>query len=213
MSADGQPLGARGLRTRERILEVIASLIREHGLRGLKLADVAQQVGFSPPAFYQYFNDMDEAILAMCKDVSEQVPTFEFSKDDWSDGNAWADGTRPFVSSFFEYWDRNRAVLQSRNISVNEGDERFRNIRDEAFRPMIDALMTAIEAAKQKGLVAEGISSRSLAASLVLMLDRIGMLSPRLIEPYGEQSHDLVEAVVYIFDRVIGVEGDDDTTT
>ena len=212
-STDGQPLGARGLRTRKRILDAIADLVGRHGLRGLRLTDVAEQIGFSPPAFYQYFDDMDDAILAMCKEVSEQVPAFDFSPGDRPDESSWADGSRPFVLSFFEYWDAHRSVLRARNISVNEGDERFRNTRDEAFRPMIETLMTAIENSKQQGLVAERVSPRSLASALVLMLDRIGMMSPRLLEPYGEGPEEVVDAVSYIFDRVIGLHPSDDTTT
>jgi AcrR family transcriptional regulator len=57
-STDGQPLGERGVRTRHRILEAVAAAIEQQGLRGLRLADVANEVGFSPPAFYQYFNDL-----------------------------------------------------------------------------------------------------------------------------------------------------------
>src|SRR3546814_14803235 len=64
-SADGQPLGQRGLRTRQRILEVIGAAIQQHGLRGIRLADIADEVGFQPPAFYQYFNALAQANLAL----------------------------------------------------------------------------------------------------------------------------------------------------
>src|SRR5687767_1289825 len=73
-SADGQPLGERGLRTRQRILEVIGVAIQRQGLRGIRLADIAQEVGFKPPAFYQYFTDLDEAILALCEEAGDLLP-------------------------------------------------------------------------------------------------------------------------------------------
>ena len=50
-SADGQPLGERGIRTRQRILEVVGAAIQHQGLRGVRLADIAEAVGFKPPAF------------------------------------------------------------------------------------------------------------------------------------------------------------------
>lgn len=208
-STDGQPLGRRGLQTREQILDAIAKLIERNGLRGLKLADVADEVGFSPPAFYQYFRDLDEAILALCEEVSERLPGLTFPAEPSSNG-ATRESTRAFVERFMEYWDDNRAVLWTRNVAVNEGDTRFRAIRDQAFTPMVETLMSQVEAGKTIGAVDSAISSRSLATALVVMIDRIGMLSPHVIEPY-DSADELERAVAYIFDRVLGIgaEGDD----
>jgi hypothetical protein len=113
------------------------------------------------------------------------------------------------VESFLEYWDAHRAVLWSRNVAVNEGDQRFRSIRDQAFTPMIDALRFHIDAAQRRGAVDPAISARALATTLVVMIDRIGMLSPHVIEPY-DSADALVEAVAYVFDRVLGIRTDAD---
>jgi AcrR family transcriptional regulator len=206
ISTDGQPLGKRGLQTRQRILEAIATLIERHGLRGLKLADLAQEVGFSPPAFYQYFRDMDEAILALCQEIGEQLPQFTFPADGWTGGDASSDGTRPFVESFMQYWDEHRAVLWARNVAVNEGDLRFQAIRNQAFLPMTDALVARIKAAQRDGRIDPAIVPGSLSAALVVMLDRVGMISPTVIEPLGgREPDDLITAVAYVFDRALGV--------
>jgi AcrR family transcriptional regulator len=206
VSTDGQPLGKRGLETRKRILEVIAKLIEQHGLRGLKLADVAQEVGFSAPAFYQYFRDMDEAILALCQEVGEQLPPFTFPAGGWTDGDASSEGTRAFVASFMDYWDEHRAVLWARNVAVNEGDIRFTEIRNKAFMPMGEALLSRIETGQKAGLVDQSFEPRSLSAALIVMLDRVGMLSPERIQSQGgREPEDLITAVAYIFDRALGV--------
>jgi AcrR family transcriptional regulator len=207
LSTDGQPLGKRGLQTRQRILEVIANLIEQHGLRGLKLADVAQEVGFSPPAFYQYFRDMDEAILALCQEVSEQLPAFTFSGEGWTEGDGSSEGTLPFVESFMAYWDLHRPVLWARNVAVNEGDLRFQAIRNQAFQPMTEALETRILAGQGAGLVDPTVVPRSMAAALVVMLDRVGMVSPNVIEPLGgREPQDIIKAMAYIIDRALGVD-------
>ncbi|HXK22799.1 MAG TPA: TetR/AcrR family transcriptional regulator [Myxococcota bacterium] len=203
-SSIGQPLRDRGLRTRQKILEVIAGLIEQHGPRGLKLADVAEGVGFSPPAFYQYFRDMDEAILALCEEIGHQIPGFPFPEE-WGDGNASRRGSRPFVEKFLEYWDAHRAVLWSRNVAVYAGDPRYREIRDEAYLPLMEALMARIEVGQREGLVDPAIAPRSLAAILIVMLDRIGMLSSQMTQPWGDRPDDVVDAVAYVFDRALGV--------
>ncbi len=204
-STDGQPLGPRGLRTRERILEVVAELIAQHGLRGLKLADVADAVGFSAPAFYQYFRDLDEAILALCDEVDEHVPPFAFP----GDARAGND-SRAFVEAFFAYWDRYRPLLWARNVSfykgdVRHGDDRLRAIRDRALKPLLDGLTTRIEVGQRAGRIDASLAPTSVAMTLVVVIDRVGMLSPRMIEPWGDTPDQLVDAVVHVFDCVLGV--------
>lgn len=209
-STDGQPLGTRGLRTRQRILEAVARGIQENGLRGLRLADVAAEVGFSQPAFYQYFNDLDEAILALCEEIGHLLPAFPFSESGWSDGDFSSESTRAFVSQFFEYWDQHRAVLWSRNVAVIAGDDRFQSVRDETFRPMGDAIRARIETGQREGRIDPSVSPRGLNAALVVMLDRIGMIGPQLIETWGtDTAEDLMDALAYIFDRVLGVPAED----
>jgi AcrR family transcriptional regulator len=206
-SSEGQPLGKRGLRTRQRILDVIADLIEKHGLRGLMLADVARDVGFSPPAFYQYFQDLDEAILALCEEVSERLPEFPALNDGPQIEDVSTDRrSRPFVESFLAFWGTNHAVLWSRNVALNEGDARFRAVRDNAFEPMMTGLADTITAAQREGSLDPSIKPSLLAAALIVMIDRIGMLSPQLTGQYGQRHEDLVDAVAYVFDRALGFD-------
>jgi len=206
-STDGQPLGERGLRTRQRILESVAACIETQGLRGLRLADVAEEVGFSPPAFYQYFNDLDEAILALCEEVGHSIPAFPVPETGWNGPPDSPERTREFVARFFEYWDQHRAVLWSRNVAVIAGDDRFQDVRNDAFKPMVDALRAEIEAAQREGRVDRSVSPRALGASLTVMLDRMAMLTPQLVEYWGtDDEDDVVDAVAYIFDGVLGIE-------
>lgn len=209
-STDGQPLGRRGVLTRQRILTAVAGAIEQQGLRGLRLADVASDVGFSPPAFYQYFNDLDEAILALCEEVGELLPTFSFGEADESDGaESEEDGSREFVARFLEYWDDHRALLWARNAAVTAGDARFQTVRDESFRPMVEALGSRIEAAQRAGRMDASVSPVSLGAVLTVMLDRVAMLSPQLLQYWGaKDSEVLVESVAYVLDRVLGVPDD-----
>jgi AcrR family transcriptional regulator len=206
-STDGQPLGQRGLRTRQRILEAIAGSIEREGLRGIRLADVAAQVGFSPPAFYQYFDDLDEAILALCEEVGQQLPTLAFPEQEWQDDEGSTQSTREFVVRFFEYWNVHRAVLHSRNVALIAGDERFRNVRDETFAPMLESLLNRIRAGQRAGRVDPWVSPSSVGVALTVMLDRMAMLAPQIVETWGHEDQDeLIDGLTCIFDRVLGVE-------
>ena len=201
-SADGQPLGERGLRTRQRILEVIGALIQEHGLRGIRLADIAREVGFKPPAFYQYFADIDEAILAVCEGAGELLPTFSATTD-WGEG---PHGTRPFVEQFFAYWDEHRSLLTARHVAIMSGDRRFQEAANEAFRPVAEALQANIEAAQRDGRIASSLHPVALGAVLNLMIDVAGMAAPALNRYWNaKDATELVDAVSFVFDRVLGI--------
>ncbi len=206
-SVDGQALGQRGIRTRRRILEAIGAAIEQEGLRGIRLSAIADEVGFKPPAFYQYFNDLDDAILALCEEVGDLIPRFELDDPAWGSGHP--DGTRPFVEQFFQYWDQHRSLLTARHVAIMSGDRRFQKAADESFRPIAEALQAEIENAQRDGRVDDDIEPVALAAVLNIMIDMAGMSAPSLNRYWGaDDSTDLIGAVSFVFDQVLGVDPD-----
>jgi AcrR family transcriptional regulator len=204
-STNGQPLGERGLRTRQRILEAIGAAIEQHGLRGIRLADIADEVGFKPPAFYQYFSDLDEAILALCEEAGDSLPWFEIAADDWGDDHS--SGARPFVTRFFQYWDEHRRLLTARHVAIMSGDGRFQAAANNAFRPIAEVLQGKIENAQRDGRIDPALHPVALGAVLNLMIDVAGMAAPALNRYWdAEDDSELVAAVSYVFDRVLGIE-------
>ena len=207
-SADGQPLGERGIRTRQRILEAIGAAIEQQGLRGIRLADIAEEVGFKPPAFYQYFTDLDEAILALCEETGDLLPRFEINAADWGDDHPH--GTRPFVEEFFKYWDAHRSLLTARHVSIMSGDARSQEAANEAFRPVAEALQAKIEAGQAEGRIDPLLQPVAVGAVLNLMIDVAGMAAPALNRYWNaSDSTELVDAVSFVFDRVLGIEPDE----
>lgn len=204
-TVDGQPLGERGLRTRRRILEAVGAAIQQRGLRGLRLADIADEVGVKPPAFYQYFSDIDEAILALCREAGELVPPLEMDAGGWDTGPGG--GARPFVEQFFGYWDEHRALLTARHLAIMSGDDRFQEVADDAFRPVAAALQAKIATAQADGRIDARLEPVALGAVLNLMIDVAAMAAPSLQGYWqGDDSGELVDAVSFVFDRVLGVE-------
>lgn len=205
-SADGQPLGERGIRTRQRILEAVGATIQRRGLRGVRLADIADQVGFKPPAFYQYFTDLDEAILALCREAGDVLPPFEVDTDEW--GGDHPSGSRPFVEQFFRYWDEHRPLLTARHVAIMSGDARFQAAADDAFRPVAEALQAQIAVAQRQGRIDPSLHPVALGAVLNLMIDVAAMAAPALGRYWdGADDAELVDAVSHVFDRVLGSGG------
>ena len=70
-AADGRVPGRRGLATRQRMMDATGVLLETVAYRDLKVVDIAREAGTSPATFYQYFPDVEAAVLAMAADLGE----------------------------------------------------------------------------------------------------------------------------------------------
>ena len=196
---DGRALGKRGAATRRRLLDATGELLESKGLRDLRVVDIAREVGTSPATFYQYFRDVEEAVLALAEAVGEQTaPLVELLDQRWS-GEAGLDRARKLVDGFLLYWDDHRAILRTRNLAAQEGDQRFREVRNLSLQPITEGLSR-----KVAENAVDGIAPYAAAAALVAMMERMAAFHLDL-EPYGATRADVVETTARIvFQTVTG---------
>src|SRR6478752_6991744 len=184
VAIDGRALGRRGAHTRRRLLHATANLLETHGVRDLRVVDIARAVGTSPATFYQYFRDVEDAVLVLADEVGEDLaPIGELLDRPWTEEGGVA-AAREMVSSFMEYWDGHRAVLRTRNLAAQEGDRRFRDVRNAALRPLREGLAAKVEESQRDGRVGPAISPMAAAAALAAMIERMAAFQADL-EPYG----------------------------
>jgi AcrR family transcriptional regulator len=201
-ATDGRALGKRGAATRRRLLDATGALLESKGLRDLRVVDIAREVGTSPATFYQYFRDVEEAVLALAEAVGEQTaPLSELLAPHWS-GEAGLESARRLVDGFLLFWDDHRAVLRTRNLAAQEGDQRFRDVRNHSLQPITQGL-----ARKVGENDVAGIEPYAAAAALVAMMERMAAFHVDL-EPYGPTRADVVETTARIvFQTVTGPIG------
>jgi AcrR family transcriptional regulator len=85
LAADGRVIGARAIATRRRLLDATAKLLTEQGILDLRVVDITRDIGSSPATFYQYFNDVDEAILELAKEATEdEKPLVSLLQPGWN---------------------------------------------------------------------------------------------------------------------------------
>jgi AcrR family transcriptional regulator len=204
VAIDGRSLGRRGAETRGRLLAATAELLETHGIRDLRVVDIARRVGSSPATFYQYFRDVEDAVLVLAEAVGEDLaPISELLARPWLDGDGLT-SARQLVAQFIAYWDAHRAILRTRNLAAQEGDQRFRAVRIDALRPLREGLAAKVEEAQRAGLVEAELSPLAAAAALSAMLERMAAFHGDL-EAYGAPSDDVVEATARIvFQTVTG---------
>ncbi len=199
---DGRALGKRGAATRQRLLESAGELLESKGLRDLRVVDIAREVGTSPATFYQYFRDVEAAVLALAEMVGEQTaPLVDVLDTRWT-GRDGLDRARELVDGFLVYWDEHRAILRTRNLAAQEGDQRFRDVRNQSLQPITQALSRKVI---QNAVV--GIDPYAAAAALVAMMERMAAFHVDL-EPYGPSRADVVETTARIvYQTVTGPVG------
>jgi AcrR family transcriptional regulator len=169
LAADGRVIGARAHRTRRRLLDATAKLLEERGALGLRVVDITREVGTSPATFYQYFPDVEEAILVLADEATDEIDALRpYIATVWSDDADGMVNVQQFVGAFMTYWD-----LRVRDLRAEEGDDRFWAARRRGYAAIIPELTVKIEEAQASGRVSKELNSYAAAAAAMAMLERL----------------------------------------
>jgi AcrR family transcriptional regulator len=169
-AADGRVPGRRGLATRQKLIDCTAEMLRTTSYRDLKVIDIAREAGTSPATFYQYFGDVEAAILIlgeeMAHDSERLVKMVE--EGNWR-GKTGYQTALDFADTFIQFWDEHRPVLRVVDLSTDEGDRRFRSIRVRWLNNLTRAFATVTEAfqADGKNLGVEPMANAGVLVTMV----------------------------------------------
>jgi len=198
VALDGRSLGRRGALTRRRLLDATGELLETRGLRDLRVVDIARAVGTSPATFYQYFRAVEDAVLVLAEEAAEDLGSVITRLDEpWSDASS-----QRMVDAFVDAWSQHRAVLRTRNLAAQEGDQRFRAVRLASLRPITEALAAKITEAQRAGRVDASMSPIAAASAIVAMTERVAAFH-REIEELGVTPEALVETTARIIDQTV----------
>jgi AcrR family transcriptional regulator len=139
----------------------------------LRVTDVARAAGTSPATFYQYFVDLDAALLVLAEQTTEigaQLSGFVANRR-WRGKSGYA-SAREFVEGFLDFWQAHLPVLRVVDLLTEEGDARFRRARVHMLNAITTALADAISAVKPDG-TPPSISPMATASALVSMLAHV----------------------------------------
>jgi AcrR family transcriptional regulator len=172
-ASDGRIPGPRGLATRNRLVECTAAIVATTPYSDLRVTDIARAAGTSPATFYQYFVDLDAALLVLAAQTTEtgaQLADF-IAERRWR-GKAGYAAARDLVDGFLDFWQAHLPVLRVVDLLTEEGDVRFRAARVKMLNGITTALAEAIASAKPDGS-APAIDPMATASALVSMLAHV----------------------------------------
>jgi AcrR family transcriptional regulator len=194
VATDGRTIGRRAHLTRRRFLDTTLTLLESKGALDLKVIDIAREAGSSAATFYQYFEHVDAALLALAEDAGNDLDTVnELAATDWVSPTG-LDDVRRFVAAFIEYWDEHKAILRVRNLRSEEGDERFRTLRIDANATIMREFTAKIHAAQEDGRVSKRLNPYAAAAAMMSVLERMAAFHVEF-ERRGISRRALVETV------------------
>lgn len=202
MAIDGRRLGRRAQITRRRLLDATAELLDAHGILDLTVVDIARKVGTSPATFYQYFPNVEEAVLTLSEEVGEEVEQLAVEVEGRWQGAKGLATARALVDGFLTYWDQHRAILRIRNLAAQEGDPRFRAVRVRALSAITDRLAAKVAEFQKSGRVSSEVNAYAAAAAMVAMMERMAAYHFEL-EERGVSRADMVETISRIVHQTV----------
>jgi len=164
-ATDGRVPGQRGQATRQRLLESTVELLSTTPWRSVKVIDIARRAGTSPATFYQYFENVEQAIGVLAEEmVAEAADLADLVAGDWSEPSSW-ETALCVTEGFLDYWETNRAVFRVVDLATEEGDAALRGVRVRALNAVTVALAQAITAHAPPGRGPAGAVTGSPAGS------------------------------------------------
>ncbi|MCF3125442.1 TetR family transcriptional regulator [Streptomyces sp. NPDC052114] len=170
-TVDGRVAGRRGQATRQKLLDCLSEMLSSSPYRDVKVIDVARKAGTSPATFYQYFPDVEGAVL----EIAEQMAAEGAELTQLLDGRSWVgkagwQTSQDLVDGFLDFWRKNDAILRVVDLGAAEGDKRFYKIRMKILNSVNNSLTDTVKELQAKGKVDKDISPAAMAGSLVAML-------------------------------------------
>lgn len=170
-TVDGRVAGRRGQATRQKLLDCLSEMLSSSPYRDVKVIDVARKAGTSPATFYQYFPDVEGAVL----EIAELMAAEGAGLAELLEGRSWAGKSgwqtaQELVDGFLEFWRRNDAILRVIDLGAAEGDKRFYKIRMKILNSVNGSLTESITELQTKGRVDKDVNPAAIAGSLVAML-------------------------------------------
>jgi AcrR family transcriptional regulator len=196
-AADGRTPGSRGRGTRQRLLAATRQLLPGRSYRELSVLDIARWAGTSPATFYQYFRDIESAVLALADELADAHAQLgdAVRQAPWR-GRQGYPAAEGLAGAFLDFWHEHQPLLRVVDLATAEGDQRFRALRTRLLNDVTLALAQAVAAGRGEG-GPPGPADLATGATLVSMLSHVSAHRDGL-EAWGLATADLRTAMARI---------------
>jgi len=197
----GQLLGAKGRRSRETIIAETVALLQDAPVEALTMAAIVRRANVTPAAYYLYFQDVGEAVLAALEAATAEFAVVaELLAKPWPSDRLFA-CAQEFVDAYFGVWNRHTGVLRARNALADSGDARFIENRSIASLPVVIGMQRKAEELGRRTVDSQS-SPSDLTAVIFTALERYSTVIALSIYTdeidYRDVSKSLSEAFIVL---------------
>jgi AcrR family transcriptional regulator len=175
INKDGQAIGRKGSETRTRLLDAARFLIATMSVEKVTASGIARAASLASQTFYLYFDDVDEVLLHLSREAALDTGEIVAELDRPWTSDATREHAERFVSAFYQYWDKHRAILNIRNFRADGGQEPFTQIRNDSAMPIVNRIADRIRKAQGEATV----SDRDALARAVIVYSAIERMAAR----------------------------------
>lgn len=144
----GQELGRKGHNSRLKLMEATERLLRTNSPVSLTAVSIAKEAKMSSAAFYLYFEDVRNVLLALSEAAAaEMSEAHQILLQPWDPEEPDFEHALKLVVAFYKVYDRHRAVLRYCTLEADRGDPRFEQVRLGMMIPFFEEFAERIYAA------------------------------------------------------------------
>jgi AcrR family transcriptional regulator len=120
--SDNPRVGARGQRTRQRILDAALQLFGDEGFQQCSIARISERANCSRVSFYQYFSGKDDVFSSLAGQVSRQISASTEAIDPLTADAAGWEGLRAWVGRYGDIHARYGPIFRALPGALEEDD-------------------------------------------------------------------------------------------
>ncbi|MPZ60583.1 MAG: TetR family transcriptional regulator [Propionibacteriales bacterium] len=159
---DVEPKTRKGRRSKRALLDAARVVFRERGFAHARVSDMAAEAGMSNGAFYRYFKDKHDILMALLSELSEEM--YEFSRVPWQPGDP-KHSVRESTLRYMELY-RDNADLMRVEIEVAQTELTVHEVWRESRAMFFKRIARSLRRGQKEGIVRKDIDP-DLAASLL----------------------------------------------
>ena len=193
----GQKLGRKGAETRARLMKAAANLLEKRSIMELTVGDIASAAGTSSSAFYVYFDDVTEVVLAVARTIEQITPEIKaLLSEAWTAEDSM-EKSLALVKAYVAFWQEHHAILRIRNLAADEGDKRFEEVRHDAVDQIHGLLQARIEAADN------GLDPSSGASAVLVLIERVAVIVRLPIRRKHSSRNQLMQSAAFLVSNAL----------
>jgi AcrR family transcriptional regulator len=193
----------KGERTRRRIMDATAQLLKVRPYGDIRITDVARVAEIAQPNFYAYFSSLEAVYLALARELNVD-PLVEFVEPEWK-GEAGLALARRLAQAAIDFWRARAQIFAILNVMSDERHGEFAAIRARVTRNLYKAFEAKIREAQAKGRLSKSIEPRLAGYECITILTSSGIRYD-LFRASGFTHEQLVETHAQIIHRLLGAE-------